>query len=203
MQAPEKYALVMESFDAPDFVLDAENVTLHTVPLDFFMKPVKLAPRSECETDNTTLQLLPYMTLVHEDKVFVYARGGAGGESRLHGNLSIGIGGHVDRAPAEGETLLTLLRAEAAREYKEETGCDLEGILLFTDLIYDPTTEVGMVHLGLHCTVKHNPARTMKLEEGSVEHGMWLPREQLMRPETFDRLENWSKVVAWSLSRGD
>src|SRR5207253_1300135 len=96
------------------------------------------------------LQLLPYIKVgVERGDTFRYTRGGGGEEARLHGNYSVGIGGHVDIYPQPG-SLLSVIQAEAQREAKEETKLDLEPHLLTpTHFICDPTNAVGRVHLGL------------------------------------------------------
>ena len=52
-------------------------------------------PRDEVEEDPSYKQLIPYCIFRHEGRVFHYARGAKGGESRLHAKRSVGIGGHI------------------------------------------------------------------------------------------------------------
>lgn len=58
------------------------------------VKP-RFVKREECEDDSTLKQIIPYLLLTCLDKVFTYVRGVKAGESRLHGKLSFGIGGHI------------------------------------------------------------------------------------------------------------
>ncbi|GAB4403094.1 MAG: hypothetical protein OHK0048_21620 [Rhodoferax sp.] len=56
-------------------------------------------PRALAEHDETRLQLIPYLVLRRDpDRVWAYQR--TGGDARLAGRCSIGVGGHVDTADA-------------------------------------------------------------------------------------------------------
>src|SRR5437763_16940392 len=50
--------------------------------------------RPLAEEDPSHKQIIPYVLLVHGDKVFYYVRGKRAGEQRLVAKGSIGIGGH-------------------------------------------------------------------------------------------------------------
>jgi predicted NUDIX family phosphoesterase len=118
----------------------------HYLPALLDPRFLSFRPRSECETDRTWLQLIPYVVLRHNHCVFHYTRGSKGGEKRLHALTSIGIGGHinpVDTAAADP------YRAGMERELAEEIhlGCAYTEDIL--GLVYDPSTPVGSVHLGV------------------------------------------------------
>ena len=103
-------------------------------------------PRSQVETDPTWLQLIPYVVLRHAGRIFHYTRGAAGGEIRLHAKQSIGIGGHINPVDASNGNAY---RAGLARELDEEVriaGDYREQLLGF---VFDPSTPVGQVHLGV------------------------------------------------------
>src|SRR5438045_9654437 len=52
-------------------------------------------PRSAAEQDRRYKQLIPYVLIICNDKILRYRRGKGGGEKRLHGLFSVGIGGHI------------------------------------------------------------------------------------------------------------
>jgi len=83
------------------------------LPLDW-----QFRPRAAVEEDEAWLQLIPYVVLRDErGAVWAYAR--RGGDGRLLGRRSVGVGGHIeesDRRP----TLLDTARACARRELAEE-----------------------------------------------------------------------------------
>jgi predicted NUDIX family phosphoesterase len=175
----------------------------HLVPIDpeFFNTMTFLSDRAHCETDESTLQLLPYLNIVSEDgRMFTYTRGGSGEEARLHGNFSVGLGGHVDIRPEGKETLLSLLKNEAAREGEEEAGLNMDMARIeFSHFICDGSNPVGRVHLGLLCTYhltnEEADALNMNAEAGVVDSGRWETVDTLALDENFNRLENWSKAV--------
>src|SRR5580658_2357824 len=51
--------------------------------------------RSDAEQNKRFKQLIPYVLLICRDKILRYRRGKGGGEARLHGLYSVGIGGHI------------------------------------------------------------------------------------------------------------
>jgi ADP-ribose pyrophosphatase YjhB (NUDIX family) len=124
--------------------------------------------------------------------VFVYYRGAAGGEDRLKGKLSIGVGGHVDIVPVAPTTLASCIEYEAKREIMEEIGLEPLSYEV-SRIIYNPEDAVGRVHLGLlgFALVEGDVVQ----EEGQIEKGEWVPVVLLKSPEYYDRLEPWSKMA--------
>jgi predicted NUDIX family phosphoesterase len=98
---PIKYALTIPK---PE-VLN-QNVYITPSVRDILKAQPSLVDRAVCETDLSTVQLIPYIALVDvsndETKYFVYTRGKASGEGRLVGKCSIGIGGHMEDSMESG-----------------------------------------------------------------------------------------------------
>jgi len=65
---------------------------------------LRFMPRPKAEADPAYKQLIPYVIMTHAGKYLNYVRGKRAGETRLVGNRSIGIGGHIN--PVD-ETLFT------------------------------------------------------------------------------------------------
>lgn len=179
-------------------ISEPEGMALYTIPsslLDGCGANTYLIDRDICETDEDFLQLLPYVVLLNPNgEVFTYERGGKGGEARLHGNLSVGLGGHVDELP-HPHTLLQRLQLEAQRECEEEAGIKLRQLPLFNHMLYDGTNAVGRVHLGLLTITAFDPSQRLTLEDGMIENGRWERPTLLLNSKEFQRLENWSKLV--------
>lgn len=204
-----KLALCIKRADAPQAVIDAFNGTtglVLAIDPSFWQTPVELVDRAICETDETWLQLLPYIVVNTDDNsVFMYTRGGGGAEARLHGNYSVGVGGHVDIAPLNIGELLSVLQLEASREIMEEIEIDVQHTdLTPTHFICDPTNPVGRVHLGLLIGIQlpENTAIDFVngLEAGSIENASSVPLDELAAEPINSRLENWSRLVAAALS---
>lgn len=99
--------------------------------------------RREAEQDASFKQLIPYVLLRNTSNGHIYATTRLGGDSRLVGQVSIGLGGHMDA----GESFMTCL----LRELKEEIGLT-EGdmvTLRFLGFLYSEGSDVDSVHLGL------------------------------------------------------
>ena len=74
------------------------------VNIDKYLKGIfapgvpRFMPRSQAEKDPSFKQLIPYVIMNCGDKFLSYVRGKRAGETRLVGNRSIGIGGHINPA---------------------------------------------------------------------------------------------------------
>lgn len=126
---PIKLALSINKDFDPSTVSMSELIT----------KPVFLAQRPECETDESAVQLIPYITLVDGSgkdlKFFVYTRGKASGEQRLAGKCSVGLGGHIESIVSDYNVSGSILISDnevvnsiadaAVREVQEEIGLDV------------------------------------------------------------------------------
>ena len=73
--------------------------------------------RRYTETDSSFKQIIPYCLVTCGDSVFLLRRTKKGGEARLHGRLSVGVGGHIN--PVD-EEVGDVVEAGAERELDEE-----------------------------------------------------------------------------------
>ena len=119
--------------------------------LDALLVPgvAEFRERAEMELDPTYKQIIPYVIFRSGEQVFRYTRGKSGGESRLHRLNSIGVGGHVDEADADGVATLGAYEVALRRELDEEVAIGSPGTLSRIGLINDDDTPVGRVHLGV------------------------------------------------------
>jgi predicted NUDIX family phosphoesterase len=104
--------------------------------------------RSEAELDRRYKQLIPYVLILCNGKILRYRRGKGGGEKRLHGLYSVGVGGHISEednglfsnAVGYHESMRRELMEEVAIEGAKEAA---------VALINDDSTDVGYVHFGV------------------------------------------------------
>ena len=169
--------------------------------IDRFLGPIlqsdqlSYQPRGAMEIDPSFKQLIPYVVLEFTDgsgeqQVFAYTRGGGGGEKRLHAKRSIGIGGHISREDASegGDAYSTGMH----RELSEEIQLEAQYTETREGLIYDPSNEVGQVHLGVvHRFILDSP-RVASNEADLVEGG-FVSVANLR--QQHDRLETWSQLA--------
>ena len=173
-------------------------------PLAFFKR------RGDAEEDPNFKQIIPYIVLVCGTSVFTYTRSKGGGENRLHDQLSIGLGGHVDSTD-DDDPFWAYLKA-VKRELMEEVGLDLNhdatkgtlAGLVNDDLDNDGkhAVPVGQVHLGLVHIINLNETMAAAVlknaHEREIENPRFIPVGEFRDNAygIFDKLESWSKMVA-------
>ena len=150
--------------------------------------------RGKVEDDPSFKQLIPYCIMVHtsatgEPHIFQYTRGKGQGEQRLHAKLSIGIGGHISREDAAGSN--EPYRTGMQRELDEEVIIESPYQESLVGMIFDDTTEVGRVHLGLVHLLNLQTPSARGREADLLESG-FVPLSYLK--ENFARLETWSQL---------
>ena len=177
--------------------------------VDRFLSPIlssgqlSYQPRGRMESDPSFKQLIPYVLLEWTDQdgakfLFTYTRGGGGGESRLHAKRSVGIGGHIsEEDSAEG---FDAYRTGMQRELDEEVNLQSAYRETQEGLIYDPSNEVGKVHLGVvHRFILEKPLVTSN--EADLAEGGFVNVEELF--EEIERLETWSQLAIKALYGGN
>ena len=150
--------------------------------------------RGDMEEDTNYKQLIGYVLLKDEvtGEVLVYKRLVGGGEARLHGKASVGIGGHMNEV--EGKTIFEMLKINAARELNEEVGVSEEEALNnlhFIGLINDDKTEVGQVHVGVVYECKVDKQR-VEVKEDDTLVIKWMTGEEAKAEENY---ETWSEFL--------
>lgn len=73
--------------------------------------------RSAAEIDPSHKQLIPYVVVRDGPATFLMHRTNAGGDPRLHGRASIGVGGHLNPVDAGVDALMAGLRRGGRRSW--------------------------------------------------------------------------------------
>ena len=146
--------------------------------------------RPEVETDTRYKQIIPYVLIVSNGRLLRYQRGTGGGEDRLHGLYSVGVGGHIAVED------LDLFSQDAVgyhdgmmREVREEV--ELEPVReAAVAVINDDSTEVGAVHFGV--------VHVMHVKDENVvgrRKGIRAPAfvEVQKAKQTLESYESWSR----------
>lgn len=151
-------------------------------------------------------QVLPYIIFVrsnpltNEPEYFAYQRGKGIGEDRLLGNVSIGVGGHVDLADVvHSESQINLnatVGVAAAREIKEEIiftgGSERELEMFSAGMLIDDTNSVGKVHLGVLLCVMLPDSMDMVCAEKELDTLGFMSAAELL---ALDNIENWTRIA--------
>lgn len=178
-------------------------------PQQIFDVEYELLNRPECETMYDYLHLIPYIVLVDKDtsNIFVYSRGKGGGEARLHGNCSIGLGGHMEDELSSTYSIKDAIVDTIGRELEEEVGLPItkERAKIYREkletsnfnILLDNTNDVGKVHIGLTMFVVVDRNELGQVEQGVIERGTWMSVSQMAHDASIGelQLENWSRIV--------
>ena len=151
--------------------------------------------RPAAETDASFKQLIPYVVIRDGPGVFLMRRTEAGGDARLHGKASIGVGGHLNPVDHGEDALLAGLQ----REWDEELEADWQPDFRLVGLLNDDTNPVGSVHLGVVFTVDA-AGRPVAVRERDKLSGAIVGSGEMVA--SWERLETWSRLVADALGLG-
>ncbi len=153
--------------------------------------------RGDAEENFLYKQPIPYAVIKKGDEYFGYTRLSGGGETRLHGSISLGVGGHMN--VIEGlDNFNELLMENLKRELNEELEIDSEKLeIKVVGLINDDENEVGRVHIGLLATIEISEDAIVKVTETDQLEGKWYSVDELK--DNYESLESWSKFVVDAL----
>ena len=157
--------------------------------LDIIVNHHEFIDRPAAEEDPSYKQIIPYVVLTRKGLVFATRRLNKGGESRLHGKVSIGIGGHIN--PVDETDRRSVLMKGLERELDEEVYIQRRGELVPQGFINDDGNGVGAVHLGLCFSMEVEGEVSVK--ETEKLSGGWMSLREL-RGE-FDNMETWSQIA--------
>ncbi len=157
--------------------------------------------RSAAEDDPSHKQLIAYCIFRCGERILHYTRGKAGGESRLHAKISVGVGGHINPIDTgEGRTGPAAYHAAVAREIAEELEIDGPMNLNIIALLNDESNLVGQVHLGIVHLVNLETTAVISREDALTDLS-FTPLAEL-NGEWFERLETWSQICIRHLAEG-
>ena len=205
---------------AEQVFVTANNPSIHYNQHDYFhllidgsdgwkaevVKNSAFVDRWLAEQDPTILQIIPYVICITEDnKILSYQRKG-GGEGRLEGKHSIGIGGHVNdtdcptgpNRPMSWDIIIN----GAVREVSEELDIDADYVrsrLREIGTVYVPSDDggdkvgpgpnVGEVHIGVVYTLLVTEHVTINDNEGMIDPVF------LSIDVAVDKYELWSQKI--------
>jgi len=164
------------------------------------------ADRAQVEEDPALKQVIPYALIARRGEVFLFRRTDKGGEKRLFGLRSIGVGGHVNPVD-RGDVIHDALR----RELDEELCLPGRWQVRIAGLVNNDTTAVGSVHVGVVAVVTPGPG-SVRVRENDTMCGAFASREDLLGLHAHERasFEGWSallldkldEVLAWGRPDG-
>lgn len=159
--------------------------------------------RARAEREPEWKQVIPYSVIVVDGDVLLFQRTQRGGEERLHGKLSIGIGGHINPDPdqARRPSAVAFFEQALLRELFEELHLEPEDASpRLLGILNDDSTAVGRVHLGLVYGLdlpspgpgRQNP-RVREISK--MQGGFRRLRELQSHVQNPGRFESWSTIL--------
>ena len=153
--------------------------------LDAIARHGEFRARAEAENDPSWKQVIPYVALRDDDRIFLMRRTRAGGDERLHERYTIGVGGHVN--PEDGDIFGGL-----RREWAEEIDADFMPDFQPLGVLNDDENAVGAVHLGLVFAADAH-GRPVAIREKHKLDGSFATLTDV--DAVADRLETWSALL--------
>lgn len=169
--------------------------------------------RDEAEKDVSLLQVIPYVLITRPstagEEYYAYQRTNGGGDSRLYGAASLGLGGHVNPCDHKGGTINEILLNNIRRELDEEVdifnarGDDIEAKNIKADrfkcigAIYSDDSAVSKVHYGLIYQLDLNDkhAQTALRETYKMRDLGWFDADMLSDYSEDYEFESWSRLI--------
>ncbi len=150
--------------------------------------------RRWAERDSSLKQIIPYTMVVHGAEAYLLRRRDTGGESRLYGKRSIGVGGHIN--PVDQVEHDEVLEAGCRRELDEEIAIEAPFTLSTVGVINDESQDVGSVHFGL-VNVARCETSAVSIREKDQLTGEFVSLETLRKLATDERdtFETWSALI--------
>lgn len=181
--------LVVKREKIEKYIAGRNGLITENVPelLEIVRNGHEYLPRPEAEERPDFKQIIPYVILRQGDKVFVTRRLNKGGEARLHGKISIGIGGHINPVDEQGDMLMKGLW----REIHEEVELDKHGELVSCGFINDDSNSVGSVHLGACFTLEVEG--NVSVKETEKLEGLWMTLPELN--SNYENMETWTQIA--------
>lgn len=152
------------------------------------------------EANEKFKQPIPYVLIKRGNEIFTYTRLEGGGEERLHNQVSLGVGGHMNR---EDGTFSRILKVNVERELHEELDLNYETNDLadfdIIGFINDDVNEVGRVHIGILMVLEIPEHIEVKVKETDQLEGKFQTVEEIKA--NYEQLEAWSQIAIEHFSK--
>jgi len=148
------------------------------------------APRDRVEHDPSLKQIIPYVVLRHNDRIFLVRRMHEGSEERLRDKYSIGIGGHIN--PEDVRDASDPVAAGMRRELTEEVAVPEGWTARPVGVLNNDQEAVGSVHFGL-VYIADVPSTDVRVRETAKLQGAFATMEEINA--VYPLLETWSQFV--------
>lgn len=190
LAAPESILVVPRPHLLPDALLHGFHPGRIEAYADRIHRHGVFRPRAAVEEDSSLKQIIPYVIIRHGGRIFLFQRLARGGEPRLHGRFSIGVGGHITHDDTDGAE--DLLAAGLRRELEEELVVAGPWTARAVGVLNDDQTSVGSVHFGVVYVVETEGPVIRVREEDRLSGHLATPADVQAARED---METWSQLI--------
>ncbi len=167
-------------------------------PIDDYLQLMtaggRFVDRSIAEATSDLKQIIPYVYLRHENRIFVYRRRRGGAEAGLWDRASVGFGGHINPTDAGGDSRRTV-EACVQRELAEELTISAPGALQPIGILNDDDDPVGARHLGLVFRLSlESPKLRIRERHSIARAGRGFATARAMK-KWLGGMESWSEIL--------
>lgn len=145
---------------------------------------------NELESNESLKQIIPYFLIKNGGKYLSARRKNKTGDTRLHGAVLIGFGGHLRAGDIVGQ-----MKDWLKREFEEEISAEKIGEISFLGIVNDDSDAnngVGKVHFGLIFEVEtEGPVEIVEKENFEEEKFVSITDLSKLTAE----MESWSRLV--------
>jgi predicted NUDIX family phosphoesterase len=201
MNTEEKKEKVMvvgrEAVDSLHLGQGFNEVPRHALDVLIHRDAVTFRPRETVETDESVMQLIPYVLVLNDYKILTYNRLKKSGEQRLRGKCSIGFGGHINDTDSNFETGMI-------REIHQELYFPIEKpVFKYRGILLNDANPVGRVHLGIVYTAtvhgRNYHPRTHETDKIGIIGMHTRTKLEVAIRENRNLFEEWSAMCIDSL----
>ncbi|HED65169.1 MAG TPA: phosphoesterase [Planctomycetes bacterium] len=154
--------------------------------------------RDYAERTPSLKQVIPYTVFQAGEEVLLMRRLAKSGESRLHGKLSLGVGGHINPEDIASADRCDPIADGTRREIEEEILVQGSYELETVGFLNDDSNPVGAVHVGI-VQIAHVEG-SIEIREKQVLEGSLVSLPSLHeRFEAGDTFETWSSILIQDL----
>jgi predicted NUDIX family phosphoesterase len=192
---PEEIVIVVPVTDLEKLRAGFDNDPERVLAAIFQPGVARGMPRSWAEVDPTYKQLVGYVILRRGEDVFNYRRVRGGGETRLTGLRSLGLGGHLNLGDVTDRVDRPSLERSIRRELQEEAILTELPELRYVGILNDDRTDVSQVHLGVVVVINLD-STNVSLRDPTLDDGRFDRIAELSRRR--NEFEDWSKhCLSW------
>ena len=179
--------------------LSIDKLKFTSIPTEWFRENCFSLRRREAENDDQLVQLVSVFLIRYQNKILTHVRAGWAPESRLHGEKSVHLGGHINYEeifglfdPFDTDSDYPWVLRELFEEIDIKDDSKLPKIKTI-GLLYDDSRDVSKQHLGLCYLVD------LLSDDFSIgEKGYHIDAELIDKNEIkieSSTFENWSRIL--------